>query len=91
MCFNIEPLEGVETSEMNILVFQTQLDESQIDAAFKNLFRQLAGPVSTLKISEGLEERFLVFNTLNPNPITFVNSTFSNRTWRSASQSCKPF
>uniref|UniRef100_A0A669BAE9 Calpain-1 catalytic subunit n=1 Tax=Oreochromis niloticus TaxID=8128 RepID=A0A669BAE9_ORENI len=31
-----------------LFVFQVQLHESQIDASFKNLFRQLAGPVSTL-------------------------------------------
>lgn len=34
---------------MFLFVFQTELDESQIDAAFKNLFRQLAGPVSILE------------------------------------------
>uniref|UniRef100_A0A665WY66 Calpain-1 catalytic subunit n=1 Tax=Echeneis naucrates TaxID=173247 RepID=A0A665WY66_ECHNA len=33
-------------------VFQTQLDESQIDASFKNLFRQLAGPDMEISITE---------------------------------------
>lgn len=33
-------------------VFQTQLDESQIDPAFKNLFRQLAGPVGWTSASK---------------------------------------
>uniref|UniRef100_A0A665WYJ7 Calpain-1 catalytic subunit n=1 Tax=Echeneis naucrates TaxID=173247 RepID=A0A665WYJ7_ECHNA len=31
---------------------QTQLDESQIDASFKNLFRQLAGPDMEISITE---------------------------------------
>lgn len=30
---------------MLLFVFQERLDESQIDAGFKSLFKQLAGPV----------------------------------------------
>lgn len=46
-------------------LLQTQLDESQIDAAFKKLFRQLAGPVSAFlslqEINETLDKHLTVF------------------------------
>uniref|UniRef100_A0A8C2Z8D0 Calpain-1 catalytic subunit n=1 Tax=Cyclopterus lumpus TaxID=8103 RepID=A0A8C2Z8D0_CYCLU len=44
-----EELDDAVTAE---LPAETELDESQIDAAFKNLFRQLAGPDMEISLTE---------------------------------------
>lgn len=43
---------------MFLFVFQEQLDESQIDASFKSLFRQLAGPVSVFLAGTRVKRHF---------------------------------
>uniref|UniRef100_A0A3B4X040 Calpain-1 catalytic subunit n=1 Tax=Seriola lalandi dorsalis TaxID=1841481 RepID=A0A3B4X040_SERLL len=56
--FSEKPADSDETSrdktcaENVFFVFQTELHESQIDAAFKNLFRQLAGPDMEISVTE---------------------------------------
>lgn len=63
-----DDIKGNKHDRVLIFLFyllQTQLDESQIDAAFKNLFRQLAGPVSAFlslqEINETLDKHLTVF------------------------------
>lgn len=52
--YNIKKMKNSKTTTHKcVFVFQTYLDESQIDAGFKSLFRQLAGSVSaSLRLRE---------------------------------------
>lgn len=60
-----------------LFVFQVRLEESQIDAGFKSLFRQLAGPVSSVShLQEVSVDDVVMFY------LTFI--VRANRTWRSA-------
>uniref|UniRef100_A0A8D3CL04 Calpain-1 catalytic subunit n=1 Tax=Scophthalmus maximus TaxID=52904 RepID=A0A8D3CL04_SCOMX len=52
--FSEKPADSEKTwTDHSFSVFQTQLDESQIDAGFKNLFRQLAGPDMEISVTDG--------------------------------------
>lgn len=41
-----------------LFVFQEHLDESEIDAGFKSLFRQLAGPVCVFLAGTRVKKHF---------------------------------
>lgn len=71
-----------EGTTVFLFVSQEHLDESQIDAGFKSLFRQLAGPVSAF-LAGSREKNHVGVHSSAP--------VCANRTWRSASQSCRPY
>uniref|UniRef100_A0A8C4HG49 Calpain-1 catalytic subunit n=1 Tax=Dicentrarchus labrax TaxID=13489 RepID=A0A8C4HG49_DICLA len=50
--FSEKPKETKHVLKTLLFVFQTRLDESQIDAGFKSLFRQLAGPDMEISLAE---------------------------------------
>uniref|UniRef100_A0A4W6D9L9 Calpain-1 catalytic subunit n=1 Tax=Lates calcarifer TaxID=8187 RepID=A0A4W6D9L9_LATCA len=50
--FSEKPADSEELDDDVVAELPTQLDESQIDAGFKNLFRQLAGPDMEISVTE---------------------------------------